>query len=159
MLADFNFKKFSQDLAAEVEIIVQEVKAINETARTEIGLPGPLQEKLSAANSLLTTLPVGLAERSQYLDHNKVVREAYHDLKVKLDAWISEAETRIDSADKGVDFENIFSKLEDHKVVKHKTIYFVFILLFSSRHSLAVRLPPWKWYPSCSTLETMSTHH
>jgi len=108
--------KKHKNLASDVDKLLSELKTIQETARQEVGLPGSLNEKLSAAATLLTTLPNELKDRAQYLEHNRTVREVYHDLRGKLDKWIADAEDRIQSGEDGINFERAYADLEEHKV-------------------------------------------
>lgn len=91
---------------------------MQESTRHEEGLPGSLLEKLSEANSLLSSLPVELNDRLKYLENNKQLRIDYQTLKEKLHKWINEAEEKIQKGRFGVDFESVFADLEEHKVSK-----------------------------------------
>jgi nesprin-1 len=92
------------------------VRAVQESVRHEEGMPSSLMEQLSEANSLLTTLPQELEERRKYLETNRQLRLDYAALKENLHAWVKEADAKLQSGKFGVDFENVISDLEEHKV-------------------------------------------
>lgn len=105
-----------QELSAGVMAHLDEVRGVMDAARPEDALPGPLRERLSEASMLLNTLPGELAERAAYLQSNATLRREHQALKDKLHAWVREARTRLDRDANGVDFRNVVSDLEMHKV-------------------------------------------
>ena len=104
------------ELAKNVNHYLDRVRQVQERTAHDDGLPGSLVEKLSEATSLLQSLPRELEEREKYLQNNKSLRESYDELKEKLYAWVREAEIRLQSNKDGVDFSNILSDLEEHKI-------------------------------------------
>lgn len=105
-----------QELSAGVHAHLDEVRAVLDAAHPEDSLPGPLRERLSEASMLLNTLPAELSERAAYLQSNAKLRREHTALKDKLHAWVREAKSRLDKDRDGVDFRNVVSDLEMHKV-------------------------------------------
>nr|XP_022915902.1 nesprin-1 isoform X7 [Onthophagus taurus] len=103
-------------LAGDVNNYLDRVRHVQDKTRHDDGMPGSLIEKLSEASSLLQSLPRELEERKKYLENNKALREEYEALKLKLYNWVKEAEIRLQSNKDGVDFANIVSDLEEHKI-------------------------------------------
>ncbi|XP_071454288.1 muscle-specific protein 300 kDa-like [Hetaerina americana] len=103
-------------LVRDVGQQLDKVRTILESVRHDEGLPGPLTERLSEASVLLTTLPRALEERTAYLKINRQYRQEYGTLSKQLHDWIREAEDRLQKGKDGVDFENVLSDLEEHKV-------------------------------------------
>jgi nesprin-1 len=103
-------------LAQNVNNYLDKIKKIQDATRHDDSMPGSLSEQLSEANSLLTSLPRELEEREKYLQSNKQLREEYARLKEKLNDWVKEADIRLASHKDGVDFENILTDLEEHKI-------------------------------------------
>ena len=101
---------------------LDEVRAVLDAAHPEDSLPGSLRERLSEASMLLNTLPAELAERAAYLQSNAKLRREHAALKDKLHAWVKEARSRLDKAGDGVDFRNVVSDLEMHKVSDAKCV-------------------------------------
>ncbi|XP_052120036.1 muscle-specific protein 300 kDa isoform X1 [Frankliniella occidentalis] len=105
-----------QELSAGVLAHLDEVRSVMDAARPEDSLPGSLRERLSEASLLLNTLLNELAERAAYLQSNATLRREHQALKDKLHAWVKEARGRLDRDAHGVDFRNVVSDLEMHKV-------------------------------------------
>ncbi|KAK3930234.1 Nesprin-1 [Frankliniella fusca] len=105
-----------QELSAGVLAHLDEVRGVLDAARPEDALPGSLRERLSEASLLLNTLPNELAERAAYLQSNAALRREHQALKDRLHAWVREARARLDRDAHGVDFRNVVSDLEMHKV-------------------------------------------
>lgn len=103
-------------LADDVNKHLDNIRKLKESIKHDDGMPSSLLEMLSEANSLLTTLPRELEERGKYLDDNKRYRQDYAALVDKLNAWVKEANIRLDIGKDGVDFENIITDLEEHKI-------------------------------------------
>nr|CAD7605236.1 unnamed protein product [Timema genevievae] len=103
-------------LAAEVTGYLDRVKAVQDAARHEDGMPSSLLEQLSEANSLLNSLPRELEERGKYLEDNRQLRLDYAALKDRLHAWVVEAQERLQKGAAGVDFQNVVADLEEHKM-------------------------------------------
>ncbi|XP_060527804.1 muscle-specific protein 300 kDa isoform X12 [Cylas formicarius] len=103
-------------LDATINKYLDKIRKIQENVGYDDAMPGSLQEQLSEANSLLSSLPRELEERSKYLQTNRKLRDEYTEQKEKLYNWVKEAELRLDAHKDGVDFENIFTDLEEHKV-------------------------------------------
>ncbi|KAK9694281.1 Spectrin repeat [Popillia japonica] len=103
-------------LSSNVSNYLDRIRQVQESCRYDDGMPSSLLEKLSEANSLLQSLPRELEERERYLENNKSLRENYEALKQKLRDWVREAEIRLQSNKDGVDFVNILSDLEEHKI-------------------------------------------
>ncbi|XP_012271233.1 nesprin-1 isoform X8 [Orussus abietinus] len=95
---------------------LDKIRTLKESVRHEDGMPGSLKEMLSEAVSLLSSLPRELEERGNYLDNNLHLRLDYAVLTEKLQNWVREAEIRLQSDKEGLDFENILSDLEEHKI-------------------------------------------
>lgn len=104
------------ELSDNVNKYLDRIKNIQETTRYDDGMPSSLIDQLSEANSLLTSLPRELEERKKYLENNKQLREEYSTLTGRLYAWVNEAQIRLQNGKGGVDFENIHSDLEEHKI-------------------------------------------
>lgn len=104
------------DLSQNINTHLEQLKKIQESVKHDDALPGSLQEQLSEASSLINSLPRELQEQSAYLENNKKFREEYEQLKAKLHSWVKEAEIRLNLHKDGVDFENIFTDLEEHKI-------------------------------------------
>ncbi|XP_066252950.1 muscle-specific protein 300 kDa isoform X4 [Euwallacea similis] len=105
-----------EQLNKDVNDHLDKLKKIQDSVKNDDTLPGSLQEQLSEANSLINSLPRELQEQAKYLEDNKKFREEYDQLKEKLYAWIKEADSRLNLHKDGVDFENIFTDLEEHKI-------------------------------------------
>lgn len=103
-------------LCADVNEHLDRIRKLKESVRHEEGMPGSLKEMLSEATSLLTSLPREMEERGNYLESNMQMRLDYASLTDKLNSWAREAEIRLESNKEGLDFENILSDLEEHKV-------------------------------------------
>ncbi|XP_017768073.1 PREDICTED: nesprin-1 [Nicrophorus vespilloides] len=105
-----------RELAEEVNKYLDRVRQVQEATKHDSCVPSSLQEQLSEAKSLLASLPRELEEREKYLLSNKALREHYEELKQKLNDWVKEAEIRMQGDKDGIDFENILSDLEEHKI-------------------------------------------
>ena len=103
-------------MAADVTARLSRVRSLQDETRHD-ELPGSLVEKMSEGNSLLYTLPGELEERFRYLESNKQLRLHYYELRDKLLKWIVDAERMVEKGRFGVDFENVLSDLEEHKVI------------------------------------------
>lgn len=103
-------------LCTEVNTYLDKIRVLKESVRHEEGMPGSLKEMLSEAVSLLTSLPREMEERKNYLESNIQMRLDYAKITDKLHNWVHEAEIRLESNKEGLDFENILSDLEEHKV-------------------------------------------
>ncbi|XP_018338972.1 PREDICTED: nesprin-1 isoform X6 [Trachymyrmex septentrionalis] len=103
-------------LCADVNEYLDRIRNLKESLRHEEGMPGSLKEMLSEAVSLLTSLPREMEERGNYFESNMQMRLDYAALTDKLHSWTREAEIRLESNKEGLDFENIFSDLEEHKI-------------------------------------------
>lgn len=104
------------ELSDNVNKYLDRVRQIQESTKYTDGMPSSLVDQLSEANSLLASLPRELEERGKYLENNKQLRVEYTILTDKLHAWVKEAEIRLQNGKEGVDFENILSDLEEHKI-------------------------------------------
>lgn len=105
-------KNLSQDVLQHLD----QIKKIEEQSQHEYGLPGSLLEMISEGRSLMATLPDDLKEREKYLNESKKYRIDYINLVAKFNEWINEAEIRLQNGNHGVDFVNILSDLEEHKI-------------------------------------------
>lgn len=103
-------------LCDSVNMYLDKIRDLKESIKHEDGMPGSLKEMFSEAVSLLTSLPREMDERNTYLINNKQMRVDYAVLTEKLRNWVREAEIRLESDKDGLDFENILSDLEEHKV-------------------------------------------
>lgn len=104
------------NLSKEVLQHLEQIKKIDEQSQHEYGLPGSLVEMISEGRSLMATLPDELDEREKYLNDSKKHRIEYINLVGKFKAWIHEAEIRLQNGNHGVDFVNILSDLDEHKI-------------------------------------------
>ncbi|XP_044734627.1 nesprin-1 [Chrysoperla carnea] len=111
-----NELKNHHTLCTNVNKYLDRIKKLLESNRHEDGMPGSLLEQLSEASSLLQTLPREMEEREKYLENNKQLRVDYFVLVEKLKSWVREAEIRLETGKDGVDFLNIVSDLEEHKI-------------------------------------------
>ncbi|XP_029680499.1 nesprin-1 isoform X2 [Formica exsecta] len=103
-------------LCADVNEYLDRIRNLKQSVRHEEGMPGSLKEMLSEAMSLVTSLPREMEERGNYLENNMQMRLDYAVLTDKLHNWVREAEIRLESNKEGLDFENIFNDLEEHKI-------------------------------------------
>ncbi|XP_034936487.1 nesprin-1 isoform X11 [Chelonus insularis] len=103
-------------LCDSVNQYLNKIKTLKESVKHEEGMPGSLKEMLSEAVSLLSSLPREMEERENYLETNLQLRLNYNALSEKFYSWIREAEIRLESDKDGLDFENIISDLEEHKI-------------------------------------------
>lgn len=104
------------ELCDAVNEHLDRIRNLKNSVPHEEGMPGSLKEMLSEAVSLLTSLPREMEERGNYLESNMKLRQEYAALTEKLRSWVREAEIRLESDKDGLDFENILSDLEEHKV-------------------------------------------
>lgn len=105
-------KEFSTDVNKHLN----KIKKINKQTENEQGMPGSLMEMISEGKSLVATLPNELEEREKYLVNSKQHRLDYMMLVAKFNDWIHEAEIRLQNRNHGVDYENIMTDLEEHKI-------------------------------------------
>lgn len=105
-------KSFSTDVHKHLN----KIKKINKQTENESGMPGSLMEMISEGKSLIAVLPNELEEREKYLLNNKQHRLDYMMLVAKFNDWIHEAEIRLQNGNHGVDYENILTDLEEHKI-------------------------------------------
>jgi nesprin-1 len=103
-------------LCDSVNEYLDKIREIKESVKHEDGMPGSLKEMFSEAMSMLQSLPREMEERESYLESNKQMRLDYAALTEKLHSWVREAEIRLESDKDGLDFENIVSDLEEHKI-------------------------------------------
>lgn len=102
--------------AEEILNYLDKIRTIEQSTRNDDSMPSSLLEQLSEASSLMNSLPKELKERENYLTANKEMRQKYEVLKQKFFHWIREAEIRLESYKEGVDFANILTDLEEHKI-------------------------------------------
>ncbi|KAK9890572.1 hypothetical protein WA026_011942 [Henosepilachna vigintioctopunctata] len=105
-------KRFAKEIFKSLD----KIRTIQQAAKNDDSMPSALLEQLSEANSLLTHLPQDLEDREKYLLLNRELREKYESLKTKFFDWIKEADIRLESFKEGVDFQNILTDLEEHKI-------------------------------------------
>lgn len=105
-------KRFSKDVAKHLA----QIHVINEQAQYEVGMPGSLLEMISEGRSLMATLPNELEEREKYLTNSKTYRIEFMSLVAKFNDWVHEAEIRLQNGKHGVDYENIQTDLDEHKM-------------------------------------------
>lgn len=103
-------------LCDSINEYLDKIRTLKDSVRHEEGIPGSLKEMLSEAMSLLTSLPREMEERGNYIESNLQMRLNYAQLAEKLHHWVKEAKIRLESDKDGLDFENILSDLEEHKV-------------------------------------------
>ncbi|XP_076667923.1 muscle-specific protein 300 kDa isoform X16 [Andrena cerasifolii] len=108
-------KKHSE-LCEAVNEHLDRIRNLKNSIPYEEGMPGSLKEMLSEAVSMLSSLPREMEERGNYLESNMKFRLEYAALTDKLRSWVREAEIRLESDKDGLDFENILSDLEEHKI-------------------------------------------
>lgn len=111
-----NELKSHDELCDQVNDYLDRIRKIQQSVKHEDGMPSSLLEQLSEASSLLQSLPRELEERGKYLESNKEKRVHYVSLKQKLYDWVKEAEIRLSNNKEGVDFENILTDLEEHRI-------------------------------------------
>ena len=104
-------------LCDSVNEYLDKIRELKESVKHEDGMPGSLKEMFSEAMSLLSSLPREMEERENYLITNMQMRVDYAALTEKLHKWVQEAEIRLESDKDGLDFDNILSDLEEHKVI------------------------------------------
>lgn len=105
-----------KSFSADVNTHLDKIKIINKQTESEHGMPGSLMEMISEGRSLVATLPNELEEREKYLVNSKQHRLDYMMLVGKFNDWIHEAEIRLQNGNHGVDYENIMTDLEEHKI-------------------------------------------
>nr|XP_050869210.1 muscle-specific protein 300 kDa [Vespula vulgaris] len=103
-------------LCDSINEYLDKIRTLKDSVRHEEGMPGSLKEMLSEAMSLLTSLPREMQERGNYIESNLQMRLNYGQLAEKLHHWVKEAKIRLESDKDGLDFENILSDLEEHKI-------------------------------------------
>ncbi|KAK2588097.1 hypothetical protein KPH14_004158 [Odynerus spinipes] len=103
-------------LCDSINEYLDRIRNLKESVRHEEGMPGSLKEMLSEAMSLLASLPREMEDRGNYIESNLQMRLNYAQLAEKLHSWVREAEIRLESDKDGLDFENILSDLEEHKI-------------------------------------------
>lgn len=108
--------KKHHELCEAVDEHLERIRNLKKSVPHEEGMPGSLKEMLSEAVSLLSSLPREMEERGNYLESNMKLRQEYTALTDKLRSWVNEAEIRLESNNGGLDFANILSDLEEHKV-------------------------------------------
>nr|XP_034172930.1 nesprin-1 isoform X14 [Osmia lignaria] len=108
--------KKHNELCEAVNEHLDRIRNLKNSMPYEEGMPGSLKEMLSEAVSLLSSLPREMEERGNYLESNMKMRQEYAALTDKLRNWVREAEIRLESDKDGLDFENILSDLEEHKI-------------------------------------------
>lgn len=108
--------KAHRDLDKKVRDHLGSARRILDSLKHDDGLPGSLIEMFSEAQSLMDALPRELDERAEYLEKNRKIRGDYVELVEKLNAWVAEADLRLRSGEDGVDFENIATDLEEHRI-------------------------------------------
>lgn len=104
-------------LCESVDEYLDRIKLLKESVKHEEAMPGSLKEMLSEGVSLLSSLPREMEERGNYLDINLQMRLEYNLLTDKFHSWVREAEIRLQNDKDGLDFVNIVSDLEEHKVI------------------------------------------
>lgn len=108
--------KAHKDLDKKVREHLASARRISDSLKHDDGMPGSLIEMLSEAQSLMDALPRELDERAEYLEKNRRTRGDYVELVEKLNAWVAEANIRLRTGEDGVDFENIGTDLEEHRI-------------------------------------------
>ncbi|XP_076280585.1 muscle-specific protein 300 kDa [Lasioglossum baleicum] len=108
--------KNHNELCEAVNEYLDRIRNLKNSIPYEEGMPGSLKEMLSEAVSMLTSLPREMEDRGNYLESNMKMRQEYAALTDKLQSWVREAEIRLESDKDGLDFENILSDLEEHKI-------------------------------------------
>ncbi|KZC10894.1 Nesprin-1 [Dufourea novaeangliae] len=108
--------KKHNELCKAVNEHLDRIRNLKNSIPYEEGMPGSLKEMLSEAVSLLSSLPREMEERGNYLESNMKMRQEYAALTDKLQSWVREAEIRLENDKDGLDFENILSDLEEHKI-------------------------------------------
>lgn len=103
-------------LSKDVQKHLEKIRIINDQTQHEIGMPGSLMEMISEGRSLMATLPNELEEREKYLANSKKHRLEYMSLVSKFNDWVHEAEIRLQNGKHGVDYENIATDLDEHKI-------------------------------------------
>ncbi|XP_013784499.1 nesprin-1-like, partial [Limulus polyphemus] len=78
-------------------------------------MPEFLQENISEVSLLQNTLPRELQERESWLKSALNQLKEFHEAKDKLCCWLHSGDKLLQSAENGVDFENIKKKLEEVK--------------------------------------------
>ena len=102
-----------EELSTDIEDQLQKVHEIMERAKSEIGLPYILQERLSEAKMVTTTFPYELESRKKYLKDAKMLRLDYEEFNTRINTWVSQARKRL-HGNSGFDFETVRSELEEH---------------------------------------------
>lgn len=105
-----------QRLSKDVGKHLAQIRTINEQTQYETCMPGSLMEMISEGRSLMATLPNELDEREKYLTNAKKHRLDYMGLVAKFNDWVHEAEIRLQNGQHGVDYANIDSDLDEHKI-------------------------------------------
>lgn len=105
-----------QALSKDIESQLQKFNKINDSVKTDVGMPSSLLEMLSEGRSLVASLPHELEEREKYLKNNRDSRLEYMQLVAKFNDWVHEAELRLQNSQHGIDYEHLVHDLEEHKI-------------------------------------------
>lgn len=101
-------------LSSSVLEYLEKVREIRDNALQEGSLSGRVQNALSAAKSLLNTLPNELSARQKYLEDNKMYRCQYDTLVEELNKWVEDAQLKLRSVDNGANLSTVEKDLADH---------------------------------------------
>lgn len=105
---------------------LEKIKEIKEELRRIESLSGPAKEKVSEGNVLISKLPSELQNRKEYLEAHIDYRIEYENLRTQFFNWSHDAGSKLKLDESGIDFENIYACLDDHKVI----CMFVHVLVF-----------------------------
>uniref|UniRef100_A0A1B0C1F9 KASH domain-containing protein n=1 Tax=Glossina palpalis gambiensis TaxID=67801 RepID=A0A1B0C1F9_9MUSC len=103
-------------LCGETQEYLDKFNKINGSVKSEMGMPGALLEMLSEGRSLVSSLPPEMTEREKYMINNRDSRLAYMKLVAEFNAWLHEAEDRLQCGQHGIDYEHLMRDLEEHKL-------------------------------------------
>ncbi|XP_032294435.1 muscle-specific protein 300 kDa isoform X26 [Drosophila virilis] len=103
-------------LSKDIDAQLQKFNRINESVKTDVGMPSSLLEMLSEGRSLVASLPHELEEREKYLKNNRDSRLEYMQLVAKFNDWVHEAELRLQNSQHGIDYEHLMHDLDEHKI-------------------------------------------
>ena len=101
------------EIAEDIKEQLNKVEEVVKQAKSEIGIPYILQERISEANMIISTYPLELESRLKYLKDAKALREDYEEFSSKINDWVAEAKTRL-KREVLVDYESVLTELDDH---------------------------------------------
>ena len=101
-----------QELGTDIDEQLVSIRSILDRCNDLTATPYALQERMSEANMILSSFPIEIKSRLQYLSEAKLLRIEFNKLKTELQEWITKARQRPDNCE--VNFINATSELDNH---------------------------------------------